>query len=652
MVLLFNFHLHAQEVENITEKLENSTLASTEEEQDLTKHIGINNAPSFELNNLTRSILEELQILSPQQIAAFFEYKSKNGPFISIFELQAIPYWDIATIKKIIPVFKQPSVQSSNYKLITHKEVGYQQVIVRMGRSGNGFTSGNAYVKGLKQTILYRNTSIKNYSAGISLEKDAGEKNIFDFTSLYFQRDNLKHLKKIIIGDYLINMGQGLIHWQGYAFGKSTNLLSILKQGQLLKPHTGTEENRFHRGVGMEFNKNNTSITWFFSLKKNDANIVYDSSGNKKSVSSLLLSGLHRDAKEIEDKHSLSVMNSGFILKHSFRNGHIALNGIHTSLSIPLQKRDQPYNLYSIKGKKWNNVGIDYAFSNRYGTFFGELALDNTFSKGTVLGYLKSLHRNIDFGIQWRSISKSYNAISSNTIAHHSSAGNEKGLYLGLNIIVNRQFRIEGYTDRFIHPFPVYGADGIQRGWVNALVAYWTISKKSTLYARFIEKYKNQNFKNEGDKSNSLNINYSKQLRVHGNFKLNDAIELRIRNEFLISKTDAVSISSGWLGFVECIVQPPLQPYSISYRTTYFHTDGYSSGLYAIERDLPHYYSMNVYYNKGNSSYLLLNYMYNKQISFACKWSIDKKYFPSTNLISDFFVGISNDWRFQLTIKF
>jgi len=57
------------------------------------------------------------------------------------------------------------------------------------------------------------------------------------------------------MGDYTVNMGQGLIRWQGYALGRSSNMMSCFKQGELFRPHTGTDENRFCRGLRFIYKK-------------------------------------------------------------------------------------------------------------------------------------------------------------------------------------------------------------------------------------------------------------------------------------------------------------------------------------------------------------------------------------------------------------
>ncbi|HXS55041.1 MAG TPA: helix-hairpin-helix domain-containing protein, partial [Hanamia sp.] len=55
------------------------------------------------LNYADAGLLEQLNLLSPIQIANLLSYRKLFGNFLSIYELQAIPGWDLPLIKKIAP---------------------------------------------------------------------------------------------------------------------------------------------------------------------------------------------------------------------------------------------------------------------------------------------------------------------------------------------------------------------------------------------------------------------------------------------------------------------------------------------------------------------------------------------------------------------
>ena len=56
----------------------------------------------LDLNEADANELKELFFLTDLQIENLLSYRHLLGKFISIYELQAIPAWDVATIKKIL----------------------------------------------------------------------------------------------------------------------------------------------------------------------------------------------------------------------------------------------------------------------------------------------------------------------------------------------------------------------------------------------------------------------------------------------------------------------------------------------------------------------------------------------------------------------
>ncbi|MEY3688115.1 MAG: hypothetical protein RIR84_956, partial [Bacteroidota bacterium] len=220
------------------------------------------------------------------------------------------------------------------------------------------------------------------------------------------------------------------------------------------------------------------------------------------------------------------------------------------------------------------------------------------------------------------------------------------------NYKLNNRNRLEAYMDQFVHPFPVFSANGPQRGLIHALTYAVAPTKKWEIYIRLIEKRKTENLPSIQSKSHLLSVQQSFQLRIHAGFQINEALELRIRNELLTRKKEAGDKLHGWLSFAEIILHPVLQPYSISIRTTYFNTDGFDASIYSMERDLPQYYSMQSFFNRGNSSYLLFQTNISKKVHFAGKWVIEKKYFPSRGPTPQYNALVQSEWRVQATIKF
>ena len=136
------------------------------------------------LNTADAALLKELIILSPIQIQNIISYRNLFGNFISIYELQAIPGWDVLTIERLRPYI----TVSTSANLITsfgeRLSGGTHSVLARVTRvleNSKGYlldsTTANNYYPGSPQRYLFRyKYQYKNLlQYGIVAEKDAGE---------------------------------------------------------------------------------------------------------------------------------------------------------------------------------------------------------------------------------------------------------------------------------------------------------------------------------------------------------------------------------------------------------------------------------------------------------------------------------------------
>ena len=88
-----------QQLENITENNED---LETEDDSYLQQMFQYLKNP-INLNAANAADLKELRVLTPVQIQNFILYRTLAGKFIDLYELQAIPNWDLPTIQKIRP---------------------------------------------------------------------------------------------------------------------------------------------------------------------------------------------------------------------------------------------------------------------------------------------------------------------------------------------------------------------------------------------------------------------------------------------------------------------------------------------------------------------------------------------------------------------
>src|SRR5699024_6100947 len=107
--------------------------------------------------------------------------------------------------------------------------------------------------------------------------------------------------KRLVIGDYSLQTGQGLTMWSGLSFGKGSLVQNVARQGQGARAYTSTNESQFLRGAVATFGFGRLDVSPFVSYKQSDASLSDDST----RFSNLQESGYHRTATEIKNRNSL-----------------------------------------------------------------------------------------------------------------------------------------------------------------------------------------------------------------------------------------------------------------------------------------------------------------------------------------------------------
>ena len=623
-----------QQLENITENNEDM---ENEDDSYLQQMVQYINNP-ISLNSADAAELIQLRILTPLQIQNFILYRNLVGNLLDLYELQAVPGWDIGTIQKIRPYIYVSSKILLSSDLKTRLQNGDHSILLRVSQvpeRSKGFlidsSSATNFYPGSPQKLLFRyKYTYKNLlQYGILGEKDAGEtffkgkqKQGFDFYSAHIFLRKVGIIKSLAIGDFTVNLGQGLTQWQSLAFKKSVDVINIKREADVLRPYNSAGEINFHRGLGITLAKNNWQFTLFGSYKNIDANFVADTSQRHDDfVSSLQTSGFHRTKSELADKGIQRQLAFGGNFSYQYKRLHLGVNAVQFKFKLPLIKSKEPYNIYALTGSSFGNYSLDYSYTFKNIHFFGEAAFTSKFDKAFINGLIISASSRVDMSLLYRNISKSYQSLYTSAFTESSYPNNEKGLYAGISIKPNNYWRIDAYTDFYKFPWLRFRVDAPSTGADYLIQINYKPNKQLEIYTRY------------HSESKAININFNqltlspviqqpkKNWRTQVSYKINTAITLRSRTEIVWFDKKSTLAEQGFLTYFDFVYKPLLKPYSGSLRVQYFETNGYNSRLYAYENDVLYSFSIPVFYDKGYRYYVNVNYDINKKISFWVKWA-------------------------------
>lgn len=564
------------------------------------------------ISSLTTELLVLLG-LSPVQIQSFQNYVRVFGYPTGKYELQAIPYWDKQLIQKLAGVldFSPLPVRlgkaGSWYKEARHQLLVRSSALVQKTKGFHRDSVGKRSYEGSPQRLFirYGYELDRMVQAGFSLEKDAGEafgkqlRRPADFTGFHLYFRGKRRVKAVALGDFAVNAGQGLVVWQGLAFGKGAAGAGVFRQGPLLKAYRSAGEINFFRGAAIHLAAGKWEVLTWISNRKRSASIIYEQE-NKIAFSSLATSGYHRTDAEIAGRKQLGEMVAGSVLKWQHNQLKIGINQLYQRFSLPWQPREEAYSRYYFKGKFSAHHSLDYNWGKKQFFLFGELARGAK-GIGLVQGLFASVEKRLDLTMVYRNFQPGYHSVYANVVSEQAAARNEEGLYTSIELRPAPGWQVHVYADYYRFPWLRFRSDAPGNGNESRILVQWEKRRSWLVYGYFRVQTKPENL--AAGVTNSIVPEQQQNLRLHIQRTIN-------KNWLLSARMDRVKvnkaglISSGWGVYADAKWVLPVLNWQFTGRVHWFQTDGYESRLYSYERDVLYSYSVPAIFDHGLRYYV------------------------------------------------
>lgn len=601
------------------------------------------------INEAGKSELQEIPGLSAWQIEQLLRYRDRLGKLVSVYELQAIPGWDLGTIKKMQPFISLEWKGQMRRTLKERLHHGQQLAYIRFGRTlekAAGFSSrdssgflGSPYQLQLRYGYNYRS----KFGWGFSAVNQAGEtfgflngKTGFDRVGAHLYVRDIGTIRMLALGNFKINFGQGLICWQGTGFSKSAEVIAVKREAPVIQPSVSGGETGYFTGAAIAFEKKKWELAVFGSRNRKDANLESD------TVRSVLYSGLHRTAGEIRKRGNLLILAGGLQAGYSDKSFSVHYNALAEKWDHILKKKATPYNLYAPTGALFFNHSVDYSFTFRNMHVFGELASNERKAMAAISGLMISLEKRVSMAFIARYISASYYSWNGNAFVENSFPTNEKGVYGAISIAVSNKITLSSYLDVFSFPWLKFGEDRPGSGRSSFWQLSYSPDKMFQCYFRFRTEW-STNKKVTSIASGNNNYRVQHFFRAHAAMKINDKQSFQCR----IEATNVNNELHGMIFYVGLKQQFTSIPVKADCRLQYTACDEYASRIYAYESDLPYSYSVLPFYGNYIRYYLNVSFRFPKSsrkltpFSLYFKWSQnfrlnDKPFATGINAVDNF----------------
>lgn len=652
----------AQEDTDIERLLEsNDVFRSDDQYEDMLSVLQKLRAAPLNLNTADFDSLKLLFLLSDSQIDNILAFRKKYGTFLSPDELLLVPgigKRDVENVRPFIytsgearfPQKTESPRSGTSQELITQGKIAFPlQEEYKMYPPEN-FKSEEQYLRKMRSRfqgiplgtlVRYKLQSRGHIQAGFVLENDPGEpyftkyqKTGFDFCSAYAAVTTEHRIKRLIIGDYRLQWGQGLVAWSGFASGKSAVALGNEKSARGITPYSSTDENNFLRGVALALKPlPNLTTEVFFSNKKTDGNVPEKERISEEDAvtASLYRSGYHRSENECQKKHTLKELTTGASAGWNTPYFKAGAHALYYHFTPGIETGEKIYQRYNDDGQNRMLAGIDYKTGFRSLYLFGETAWSERGETATLNGIRYSGNSRVALCLLYRRYGKGYVSHYAGGFGEYSNTSNEEGIYCGMDLNLTRRLKINAYYDHFRFFSPRYNSTVPAPGdEVSVNMSYDHFRLEQVVRFKYEEKPEDLK-----EKVMATAWRRRLEMRYQLGIKCSPNMELKTRLDG-VYYVKANKREKGYMVYQDLLYGKPDGNFKVQFRVAYFNTDSYDSRIYSYEHNVLYGYSFPANYEQGIRTYLNLKWRPVAWLTFYAKsgW----RYYPDRGTSASDFV--------------
>ncbi len=584
-------------------------------------------ADPINLNTATERDLLQIPFLNREQAKAIIHFRNHQGKFTTVTQLQNVPGFPRELVEVLQPYLQlKPSPH--------HSQLFYRARIVRALNPVKGYEVGAYHNPNqVYQRIRWRPGEFTRLQAII--EKDAGESDWADFSSLSFRQTWRKAHSDFLIGDFQLDTGQRLVFSSPYGTPLVVDDALPFQQSVFRwRAKTAVEENRFLRGALWEYRfGQNISILAAFSRIKLDARIAE----NTGWATTLLTSGFHRTAGELAAANQLTETVRSVQLFREFSRGSIGFQVAGIDYDHPVAYGE------GYPERSFHYLSIFHSFYHRGWIWQGEQALLNgkysAWQQTLLFHPVGSLLR---YGAAFYYYHPRYWAFHGRALGSISASPNNSiGFYLGIQARVGAQTRlaVTFHTSR-----PVQ--EGNRFAFLNRTRIVQAIQRlgNSEMLLRFTHRVRKA--------SPGISIAREQNLRIARiQLRSNLSRRFRLTQRLEFSWSDSMDAHSKQYGisFYIDVRLRLAKALTVQTRWSQFDIPDFDFRLYEFENDLPGTFRNVLLNHRGYKWFVLMNY------SIARRWKLSVKYremwYPDETSLGDGLDMVRGNRRRELRLQ-
>jgi hypothetical protein len=607
--------------EPVEEKLLETLEESSEQSELYDLLLNLKQNP-INLNTADMPELERIPVLTPSLREEIIKYRKRHSAFKSKDELLLIPGMDAELFELIAELVyvSPPALAIKTFSRFKLRSRISDQVDRPIGFKNGTYESSPQKLYNKLQYQLG-----ERLHAGLLLEKDSGERRWDDLRLFYISSQITKNLS-LLVGNYQLEVGQGLVLWGPYGFSKSADaVFPIRKTGRGYRGYTSVDENAALFGGCAKLDLADVTLTAFASRQQLDATAI-----SEDAVSGLFDSGFHRTETEADKKDALTESVFGGRIQYA-RTNRWAIGGTFyfSSFDKEIANPDIARNRFDFRGRDNHVAGLDWEWRSKNLVLFGEVARSKNGGHAALAGAQFDFKR-LQLALLYRNYSRDFQNFHGFGFAEvNGTTQNEKGYYTGLHYKITRSTTLNAFHDIFFHPWRTFFEPLPLEGQETLIQLEQKVGRQINFTLRFrsqdkqqIEEFRDA-FAREKDE---FVLNKNRQWRAQLDYHFTPQLALRSRVEYVTfalqrfnpfpDKTN----EQGVLLYQEFRFKLN-QRVQLSARLTFFDTDSFDSRVFQYENDLPGLATNRALFGEGSRWYILVKYQPHRFIELSAKYS-------------------------------
>ena len=446
----------------------------------------------IDVNSVTEEELVATELLTPYATHQFVLARlHRGGAFHSLRELKQIPGWDIRTLRRILPYLVLIPVRDPS-RVVRSLGQGSLSAQLSFGVARGDFTTkpktlGDPFSLDLRARYQVRH----RLSLGVLGASQRGEPilqqryPLLDRGGFHLSLQLPEYaLRQLVVGDYRLKMGLGLVAYQGFMRGTELRLGMPLPTSPVQAALSADEENTL-RGVATELGSSALRFSLFYSDRRRDG--IFHEGNNR--VQLMATTGYHRTPLEWKHRHQVRERLVGGRIAFRAAQGSLAFNYLRMDWSGRLVQQ-LPHYGYLREAHDLSylqHFSLDYRMTSLSGQWLsaGEMALSTRGGKA-ALAYVR--YRDPDRGdytLSGRYLSSSYMAPLGNTPSRFAYPGNEMGCYMAAHLPLLDQLDLLLSWDVYRSLVVRKGEEAPSRGGLLGVRARYAFSPQCLLYTQY-----------------------------------------------------------------------------------------------------------------------------------------------------------------------